>query len=140
MTKPEQSIQLSWVTFLVFAGIGFFGYLMKAVDGFQSTPGDLIDARFNSVILEHLYRWLSLGLNGQWIDIWSPGFFYPYKDVLAFSDNHFGSGLSYILLRYLGFSREVSFSAWFTIGKLGVFNFQFFLHLSLLLYLHFHCL
>jgi len=89
---------------------------MKAIDGFHATPGDLIDARFNSVILEHLYNWLRHGLNGNWADIWSPAFFYPYQNVLAFSDNHFGTALSYILLRSLGLSREISFSGWYAIG------------------------
>ncbi|KKD57704.1 hypothetical protein VM57_02130 [Stenotrophomonas maltophilia] len=47
-------------------------------------PGDLIDARFNSVVLEHVYQWL----RGDVESLWSPGFFYPVKDVLALSDNH----------------------------------------------------
>ena len=89
---------------------------MKAVDGFHATPGDLIDARFNSVILEHLYGWLKIGLSGQWTDIWSPSFFYPYQNVLAFSDNHFGTALSYVFLRYLGFAREIAFSGWYVFG------------------------
>jgi hypothetical protein len=89
---------------------------MKAIDGFHATPGDLIDARFNSVILEHLYNWLRHGLNGTWTDIWSPAFFYPYQNVLAFSDNHFGTAFSYIFLRSIGLSREISFSGWYVIG------------------------
>ena len=89
---------------------------MKAIDGFHATPGDLIDARFNSVILEHLYNWLWHGLNGNWTDIWSPAFFYPYQNVLAFSDNHFGTAFSYILLRSIGLPREISFSGWYAIG------------------------
>ena len=89
---------------------------MKAVDGFHATPGDLIDARFNSVILEHLYNWLKICLSGRWTDVWSPTFFYPYQNVLAFSDNHFGTALSYALLRYVGFAREIAFSGWYVIG------------------------
>ncbi len=89
---------------------------MKATDGFHATPGDLIDARFNSVILEHLYIWFKSGLSGHWKDVWSPAFFYPYQNVLAFSDNHFGTALSYAHLRHLGFAREIAFSGWFVIG------------------------
>lgn len=89
---------------------------MKAIDGFHATPGDLIDARFNSVILEHLYIWLKRGLSGNWADIWSPTFFYPYQNVLAFSDNHFGTAFSYIFLRSIGLSREISYSGWYVIG------------------------
>ena len=89
---------------------------MKATDGFHATPGDLIDARFNSVILEHLYSWFKIGLSGHWTNVWSPTFFYPYKNVLAFSDNHFGTALSYAFFRHLGFAREIAFSGWFVIG------------------------
>jgi hypothetical protein len=116
VTTAKKPIYLHWLALLLFLGLGVFGYLMKAVDGFQATPGDLIDARFNSVILEHLYNWLKLGLGDNWTDIWSPAFFYPYQNVLAFSDNHFGTAASYILLRYIGLSREISFSGWYVIG------------------------
>ena len=118
MTTSNKSIHLSWLALLVFAGAGLFGYLMKAIDGFHATPGDLIDARFNSVILEHLYHWLRIGVSGHWTDVWSPAFFYPYQNVLAFSDNHFGSVVFYGLFRYFGVSREYAFDAWFVIGAL----------------------
>ena len=107
---------LSWFALTAFAGIGLFGYTLQAVDWFHATPGDLIDGRFNSVILEHFFNWARLGLNGQWTDIWSPTFFYPYQNVLGFSDNHFGTALSYALLRSLGFSREISFGGWYVFG------------------------
>ena len=35
--------------------VGLFGYLLPAIGYFQMVPGDLGDARFNSVILEHGY-------------------------------------------------------------------------------------
>ena len=56
-------------------------------------PGDLGDARFNSVILEHLYQWVT----GTAPKLWSPRFFYPFENTLAFSDNHFASGFAYIV-------------------------------------------
>lgn len=116
MTTSRKPIYLNWFALFIFSGVGLIGYLMKATDWFHSTPGDLIDARFNSVILEHLYKWLKIGLNGNWTDVWSPTFFYPYQNTLAFSDNHFGSALSYLLLRYVGFTREISFSGWYVMG------------------------
>ena len=85
---------------------------MPSVDWFKATPGDLADGRFNTVILEHLFGWVS----GRWEDLWSPGFFYPNQGALAFSDNHFGSALPYLLLRWLGFTREEAFSGWYVIG------------------------
>lgn len=92
------------------AGMCFF--VLRATDWFRSVPGDLADARFNSVILEHLYQWV----RGDAASLWSPGFFYPTRGTLAFSDNHFGSGPVYILFRFAGLSREHAFDAWFTLG------------------------
>ena len=85
---------------------------MPAVDWFTAAPGDLIDGRFNSVILEHFYGWIT----GLQKDLWSPPFFYPNLNVLAFSDNHFANAFIYALLRILGLSREVAFSGWYVIG------------------------
>ena len=94
--------------------IGLFCYLMPAVGWFQKMPGDLVDARFNSIVLEHLYQWVT----GQVASLWSPQYFFPFKGVLAFSDNHFGSAFSYILARLVGFTREDAFLLWFITGNL----------------------
>jgi hypothetical protein len=96
---------------------GFFGYLMPALGYFTMIPGDLGDARFNSVILEHVYQWLS----GHTLDLWSPSFFYPFERVLGLSDNHFGSILPYAFLRWVDLTREMAYSGWFLVGT--VLNF-----------------
>lgn len=95
---------------LLLAGLAF--YVHRATAGFTSVPGDLGDPRFNSVILEHLLQWV----RGDAASLWTPSFFYPATGTLAFSDNHFGSGPVYILLRLLGLSRELAFDGWFAIG------------------------
>src|ERR1035437_7200059 len=97
---------------LLFLALGFWGYGLRAVDYFAAVPGDLGDARFNSVILEHLFHWVS----GHGVQLWSPAFFYPFEGVLAFSDNHFGSALPYVLLRSIRTGREVAFYGWFLTG------------------------
>lgn len=99
---------------LLFLAMGAFGYLLPAVGYFTSVPGDLGDARFNSVILEHLYRWVG----GRDHSLWSPEFFYPFQGTLAFSDNHFGTGMVYMLFRWLGFTREGAYNGWFLVGAL----------------------
>ncbi len=100
------------VWFSVFLAFGTFAYLLRAVDYLSAIPGDLGDARFNSVILEHVFQWVT----GKVDSLWSPPFFYPFENVLAFSDNHFGSSPVYILFRQLGLSREIAFDAWFITG------------------------
>ncbi|WP_137890763.1 hypothetical protein [Ramlibacter sp. 2FC] len=103
--------RLHWPA-LLFLALGFWGYGLRAVDYFAAVPGDLGDARFNSVILEHLFQ----RVTGSGIRLWSPAFFYPFEGVLAFSDNHFGSALPYVLLRSIGAGREVAFDGWFLTG------------------------
>lgn len=98
----------------LFALIGIFGYLTRTTHWFTMVPGDLGDARFNSIILEHFYRWLQ----GKSASLWSPEFFYPYPNTLAFSDNHFGTAWIYAIARLLGLSRELAFDAWFCTGFL----------------------
>ncbi|WP_156170565.1 hypothetical protein [Luteimonas sp. FCS-9] len=76
-------------------------------------PGDLIDARFNSVILEHVFQWM----RGDGVALWSPGFFYPYQNTLALSDNHFGTAGIYALFRLSGLEREAALTAWLMMGS-----------------------
>ncbi|AZP11731.1 hypothetical protein [Undibacterium parvum] len=106
-----KALQSNWFA-LLFLILGFFAYGLPAVDYFTAVPGDIGDARFNSVILEHLFQWLTQ----KGTSLWSPTFFYPFRGVLAFSDNHFGSAFAYILFRSLGAGREVAFDSWFLVG------------------------
>jgi len=110
--KPDLPTRIFNLSSVAFFALGLFGYALPAVGYFSAVPGDFGDDRFNSVILEHLFRWVS----GRQVSLWSPAFFYPFEHVLAFSDNHFGASVFYILLRFSGLSREVSFDGWFLIG------------------------
>jgi hypothetical protein len=112
--QPSKNILAQSLLLGLIFSAGFFGYVMHTTDWFRAIPGDLFDARFNSVILEHLYQWVS----GRAPTLWSPGFFYPFEHVLAFSDNHLGSGWSYILFRLSGLQREYAFIGWFIVGNL----------------------
>lgn len=112
--KSKSEIWVDNLYPFIFIAIGIFGYLLNTSQIFTAIPGDLGDARFNSVVLEHVFKWVS----GSEKSLWSPQYFYPYRWVLAFSDNHFGSALGYIVLRFLGFEREYAFLGWFWIGTL----------------------
>ena len=101
------------LAFLIF-GAFIAGFVMRSVGWFSAAPGDLGDPRLNSYFLEHVWLWIS----GAKVSLWSPAFFYPFENILGFSDNHFGSVLFYALFRGLGFSREYAFDAWFVIGAL----------------------
>jgi hypothetical protein len=114
MLRQEWREPVGWLLAAALLAVVVFGYLMRVTASFTAVPGDMIDPRFNSVVLEHLYRVLT----GSAASLWSPEFFYPHPSVLAFSDTHFGSALPYLLARLLGLSREHAFGVWFSAGTL----------------------
>jgi hypothetical protein len=78
----------------------------------QNIPGDLVDARFNSYVLEHFFRWLT-GLDR---DFWNAAIFYPYRLSIAFSDNLLGSAPLYALFRFAGLDRIAAFQGWYLLS------------------------
>lgn len=71
-------------------------------------PGDLGDARFNNYILEHFHKYST----GQLENYWDAPFMYPYKNVIALSDNLLGTAPIYSLFRRLDYNRESAFQFW----------------------------
>ena len=104
--------RLEYGVLAVFFAAGLLGYVLKTTHWFTVIPGDYFDARFNSVILEHLFQWVR-----RRSDLWNPAFFYPFEGVLGWSDNHFGTGIFYGLFRFAGLSRESAFIGWFVVGN-----------------------
>jgi hypothetical protein len=92
-------------------------YLWRLVGAFSRFPGTLGDARFNQVVLEHLWRWAT----GRADSLSDPAFFYPYPNILYLSDCHYGSGWIYVIFRALGAPREVAFDLWFLVGVATTF-------------------
>ena len=87
-------------------GITFYPTLMSGFKFIQTDPGD---TRLNNYFLEHSFQLL---VNREYIGgLWSPKFFYPYKQVLAFSDNLFGAAPVYWLFRAF-FSSDIAFQLW----------------------------
>ena len=105
MLKKAVEIILTFA--LLFAGIAILW--VGATEQGSAIPGELLDARLNNLLLEHLYLWCRGGVGM----LWSPTFFYPYEHVLAFGDNHFGTGLIYGIARFVGLSQERAFDLWF---------------------------
>jgi len=73
----------------------------------QTDPGD---TRFNHYLLEHSYRWITSAM--PFDQFWNPGFFYPVKNTLAFSDILLSVAPFYWIWRLLGFSPEPALQAW----------------------------
>lgn len=86
--------------------IAFYPTLLSGFAFLQTDPGD---TRLNNYFLEHSFQML---VNRNYIGgLWSPSFFYPYKQVLAFSDNLFGSAPVYWLFRSF-LSSDIAFQLW----------------------------
>ncbi|MDP3895520.1 MAG: hypothetical protein Q8Q62_02470, partial [Mesorhizobium sp.] len=58
---------------------------------------------------------------GQASSLWSPEFYYPFRDALAFSDNHLGSAPVYVLFRLAGLGPEHAFAGWHLVGCAATF-------------------
>ncbi len=71
-------------------------------------PGDMGDARFNNYILEHFHSYVT----GRADDYWDAPFMYPWKNVIAHSDNLLGTAPIYSVFRALDFNRESAFQIW----------------------------
>ncbi|HRC15186.1 MAG TPA: hypothetical protein PLY25_05865 [Bacteroidia bacterium] len=80
----------------------YFGWDMGRI------PGDLGDARFNYYILEHGYQYLTDQIHG----FWDASSMYPYKNVIALSDNLIGTMPIYAIFRVFNVDRETSFQLW----------------------------
>ena len=93
--------------------VGLWPYLNP-----ERIPGDLGDNRFNMVVLEHGYAWLT----GKASSFWSAPFFYPAPKVIASSDAHLGTLPAFAALRLTGLSREDAFQAWMVLACLLNFS------------------
>ncbi|NMF62358.1 hypothetical protein DP115_05960 [Brasilonema octagenarum UFV-OR1] len=98
------------ILYLVFCLIGVFNVfhptILSSFAYMQTDPGD---TRLNHYFLEHSYQYL---FNRSYVgELFSPAFFYPFKNILTFSDNLFGSAPIYFILRAF-FSAELSYQLW----------------------------
>jgi hypothetical protein len=98
--------------------ISFYPTILSRFKLMQTDPGD---TRLNNYFLEHSFQ---LFTNQNYMgDLWSPQFFYPYQQVLTFSDNLFGSAPIYWLFR-LFHSSDLGFQLWMiTVCILCFFSF-----------------
>ncbi len=68
------------------------------------------DPRLINYLLEHGYRWFRG--NPLHRDVWSPPFFYPTSNVLAYSDSLLSIGPLYWPWRLAGLEADTSFQLW----------------------------
>lgn len=104
---------LKKLNLLVYFFLGTLGIVMAFYPTVQSNflqtqenPGD---SWLVNYFLEHSFQLLvNRDYSGE---LWSPSFFYPYKNVLAFSENLFGAAPVYWLFRTF-FSPDLAYQLW----------------------------
>ncbi|CAK0763126.1 putative Glycosyltransferase RgtA/B/C/D-like domain-containing protein [uncultured Gammaproteobacteria bacterium] len=90
---------MRWLPISIFVGLTalLVFYRATVLSGFDAVLGDLGDARFNLVILEHW--WLVAQGREAWLN---PGFFHPAPEVLGYSDALALLAPPYVLARWVG--------------------------------------
>lgn len=109
---------------LLFFGLGFLNIgrdLFGLLNGEWQYAGDLVDTRFNNLILEHNYGYIT----GDQAYLFSPRFFFPASNVLAGSDAHFSTTPFYVLFRQLGCDMFTAFQWWLFVLLLLNFTIAF---------------
>lgn len=98
------------ITIIILLISGYYFHIINTIGlHFETLPGDYGDGRFNNYILEHSY----LFFTGKVDSFWSANFMFPFKNVIAISDNLIGTAPVYSLFRILSFDRETSYQLWF---------------------------
>jgi hypothetical protein len=101
------------ISAIFYSIVGFIGVFMAfyptILSGFSRMQAELGDTRLNNYFLEHSFQ---VAFNRGYIgSLWSPSFFYPFKNALAMSDNLWGSAPLYWLFRCFS-SPDLSFQLW----------------------------
>jgi hypothetical protein len=94
--------------------VGVLGILMThhpmILSGLQRVQVSLIDTRFNNYVLEHAYRW-SIGARNH-TEFWNPPFFYPARNVAAYSDLLLSVAPVYMIFRACGLPPDTAMQLW----------------------------
>lgn len=114
----ERLREYLWPVLLCAAGL-VLAHHETVLAGFAFTQSDLGDTRFVNYLLEHSWRWLTRWPGHR--DFWDAPFFYPAKNVLAYSEVMLGAAPFYWPFRLLGIAPDTAFQLW--VLTLGVLNF-----------------
>lgn len=100
-----------WFPLVAFVAL-FIALPLTQLHFLRSMPGDIGDARFNNYLLENVHRFVT-GRSGS---LWNLQFFYPFPDVVGFSDNLFGTAPIYVVARLVTGASDTAFQIWFLVG------------------------
>jgi len=106
-----------WLLPMALLAVGIWFVPLSHTCLLACVPGDLGDARFNGIVLEHFHRWVT----GQDTSLLSAPFFHPLPGTITFSDNHWGTAWIYSIFRALGWDRYQAFDLWYLVGYIANF-------------------
>lgn len=87
------------------------------LSGFARIPADPGDTRFNHYLMEHGMRWFLARPGHE--SLWDPHYFWPVKNVLAYSDVMLGAVPAYAPWRLI-FAPDTAYQLWLlTVGALN---------------------
>lgn len=87
--------------------LAFHPTLLSGLRRIQTDPGD---TRLNNYVLEHAVRWAIR--DPLHAELWSPAFFFPHRNVGAYTDIELGAAPIYGAFRALGLAPDTSFQLW----------------------------
>lgn len=117
MGIPKKII-INSLTIIILIVAGYYFHIVPLLGyGLETIPGDFGDGRFVNYGLEHCY----LFFTRQVEFFWSAGFYYPFKNTFAISDNMLGTAPIYSVFRVLKYDRETAYQFWIVV--LFIFNF-----------------
>jgi hypothetical protein len=94
--------------------VGVLGILMAhhpmILSGLRRVQVNLGDTRFNNYVLEHFYRWTTAARHHT--SYWDPPFFYPARNVAAYSDLLVSVAPVYVVFRGVGMLPDTAFQFW----------------------------
>lgn len=98
---------------LLYSVVGILGLLVgfhpTLLSGFAKAQAEMGDTRLNHYFLEHSFQ---VVFNRNYhAELWSPTFFFPFKNALALSDNLFGVAPFYWALRSI-LPADLAYQCW----------------------------
>jgi len=113
------------ILFVIFCAVAIYMANHPMVNsGMRRIQTDPKDTRFNNYLLEHSYKWAIRSELHR--ELWNPPFFYPEKNVLAYSDVLLGVAPFYWVWRTIGSPPDTAMQLWMMTMVIANFAIFFF--------------
>ena len=113
---------LNWLFSILVCAYGLYFTFHHFWKAFDAISGDLGDARFNSLVLEHTWLWVK----GVHESLFNTPMFYPHPNAYAYSDFLLSAAPIYWMLRSLGNDILGAYQGWMILAcVLNFFSFEF---------------